>query len=98
MRGKILKKLNERILKWPTEKRAFTKIKPRMCEKYIPTQENVEEVFLRKYCITENGIHCVNCTFSYTQEKMGAVEKHVQNNESTTRKKRKEGCKFVEFL
>ena len=72
-----------------------------MCEKYIPTQENVETIspkmFLGKYCIPENGVHCVNCTFSYTQEKMGAEEKHIQNNESTTRKKGKRGASVLNF-
>ena len=73
-----------------------------MGEKYIPTQENVETVspkmFLRKYGIPEKGMHCVNCNYSYTQEKMGAVEKHNQNNESKKRKKGKRGCEFIEFL
>ena len=44
-----------------------------MNEKYIPNQENVEKMspkmFLRKYGILENGIHCVDCNFSNTQEK-----------------------------
>ena len=54
-------------------------------------------MFSRKYGIPEKDIHCINCNFSYTQEKMGAVEKHIQNNESTKCKKRK-GCNFIKFL
>ena len=84
------------------EKRTFTKIKLRMGGKYVPTQENDETIlpkmFWRKYGIPEKGIHCVNCNFSYTEEKMGAVEKYIQTNESTKYKKGKKGCEFIEFL
>ena len=54
-------------------------------------------MFLRKYGIPEKGIHCVNCNYSYTQEKMGAVEKHIQNNESKKRKKEKGGVSLLNF-
>ena len=68
VQGKLLKKVNPRHLKWPTEKWAFTKIKPRMGRKNIPTQENDKtispKIFLTKYGIPEKGIHCVNCNFS----------------------------------
>ena len=73
-----------------------------MDKKYIPTKESDEiispKMFLRKYRILEKGIYCVNCNFSYTEGKMGAAEKHIQNNESTKHKNGKKGCKFIEFL
>ena len=39
--GKLITKVNERILKWPTEKRAFTKIKPRKSEWWQDLPKNV---------------------------------------------------------
>ena len=91
--GKLLKTLNERILKWATDKQVFTKMKGRMGRKYIPTLENDETIlpkmFLRKYGIPEKSIHFVNCNFRYTQEKMGAADKHIQTNEYKTQKRKK---------
>ena len=70
--------------------------------KYIPTKENdytiSPKMFLQKYGIPEKGIHCVNCNFSYTQEKMAAAEKHIQNNETTQHKKGKMRCNFIKLL
>ena len=102
MLGKLMNKLNERIKKRSTEKRAFIKIKPRIDGKFIPTKENNDAIspkmFLQKYGIPEKGIHCVNCNFSYFQEKMAAVGKHIQNNEATKYKKGKKGCEFIALL
>ena len=48
--------------------------------------------------LPEKGTHCVNCSFSYTQEKMAAAEKHIKNNETTQHKKGKMRCNFIELL
>ena len=73
-----------------------------MSKKYIPRKGNNDTIspkmFLYKFVIPEKGIYCVNCNFSYTEEKMGAAEKHIQNNESIKCKNGKKGCEFTEYL
>ena len=100
--GKLMTKLNERILKWPTEKRAFTKIKPRKSGKHIGTKENDDKIspkmYLRKYGIPEEGLYFLSCEFSYTKDKVAAAEKHIQSNETKKRKKGKKACQFIELL
>ena len=89
--GKLMMKLNERIMKWLTEKRAYTKIKPRKCGRYIGTKENDDTIspkmFLQKYGIAKEGIHCLSCNVTYTKDKISAAEEEIQKNKTTKCKK-----------
>ena len=55
-------------------------------------------MYLQKYGIPEKGIYCLQCKFSYKQDKRSAVQKHLQNNKPKKRKKDKKACEIIDLL
>ena len=89
-------------MKWLTEKRAYTKIKPRKCGRYIGTKENDDTIspkmFLQKYGIAKEGIHCLSCNVTYTRDKMSAAEEDIQKNKTTKCKKGKKSQELIKLF
>lgn len=88
-----MKKLNE--------KRAYTKIKPMKCGKYIGTKENDDTIsskmFQEKYGILEEGIHCSSCILLIPKVKREVVRNIFKIMKLQNPKKKKKALSSLNY-